>query len=202
MRRFLFAGQQLSSYTVIHSILLSHSYTSSLYNSLFLSLSFSHITVQLCPNPASPRVTRAGLRFRARSCCFAIFLPASLVVPPPARPGTGHCHPLQCTPATQTLFFSLLRSKPRESRERTFIPQSQFNQEGAPLRGRESTVLEMAKSRSLRALPKRCPYRTSRRWRLTRYRPAMAFGNRKKYFRESFQSRIVTIQNISPLWKP
>jgi len=32
---------------------------------------------------------------------------------------------------------------------------------------------------------------------LTRYRPAMPFGNRKKYFRGSFQFSIVTIQKIS-----
>jgi len=30
----------------------------------------------------------------------------------------------------------------------------------------------------------------------------MPFGNRKKYFRESFQFSIVTMQKISPPWKP
>jgi len=38
--------------------------------------------------------------------------------------------------------------------------------------------------------------------RLTHYRPAMPFGNRKKYFRESFQFSIITISKILPLWKP
>ena len=33
---------------------------------------------------------------------------------------------------------------------------------------------------------------------LTHYRPAMPFGNRKKYFRGSFQFSIVTIRKISP----
>jgi len=37
---------------------------------------------------------------------------------------------------------------------------------------------------------------------LTHYRPAMPFGNRKLYFRGSFQFTIVTIQKILPLWKP
>jgi len=37
---------------------------------------------------------------------------------------------------------------------------------------------------------------------LTQNRPAMPFGNRKKYFRGSFQFSVVTIQKISPLWKP
>jgi len=34
---------------------------------------------------------------------------------------------------------------------------------------------------------------------LTHYRPAMPFGNRKIYFRGSFQFIMVTIQKISPL---
>jgi len=37
---------------------------------------------------------------------------------------------------------------------------------------------------------------------LTHYRPAMPFGDRKKYFKASFQFSIVTIYKISPLWKP
>jgi len=36
----------------------------------------------------------------------------------------------------------------------------------------------------------------------THYRPAMPLGNRKKYLRVSFQFSIVTIEKISPLWKP
>jgi len=38
--------------------------------------------------------------------------------------------------------------------------------------------------------------------RLTPNRPAMPFANRKISFRGSFQFSIVTIQKISPLWKP
>jgi len=34
------------------------------------------------------------------------------------------------------------------------------------------------------------------------YRPAMPFGNRKKYFRDSFKLSIVKIKNILPLSKP
>jgi len=44
-----------------------------------------------------------------------------------------------------------------------------------------------------------------KRWNgisLTPNRPAMPFGNRKKYFKGSFQFSIVTISKISPLWKP
>jgi len=37
---------------------------------------------------------------------------------------------------------------------------------------------------------------------LTHFRPAMPFGNRKIYFKGSFQFSIVTIEKISPLWKP
>jgi len=38
---------------------------------------------------------------------------------------------------------------------------------------------------------------------LTHYRPAMSFENRKnKYIRGSFQFSIVTMQKISPPWKP
>jgi len=37
---------------------------------------------------------------------------------------------------------------------------------------------------------------------LTHYRPAKPSGNRKTYFRGSFQFSIVTISKISPLWKP
>jgi len=37
---------------------------------------------------------------------------------------------------------------------------------------------------------------------LTHQRPAMPFGNRRKYFRGSFQFSLVTIKKISPLWKP
>ena len=41
---------------------------------------------------------------------------------------------------------------------------------------------------------------SSDRLKLTLYRPAMPFGNRKIYFRGSFQFSIVTIQkNITPL---
>jgi len=37
---------------------------------------------------------------------------------------------------------------------------------------------------------------------LTHYRSAMPFRNRKFYFGDSFQFRIITIYKISPLWKP
>jgi len=32
--------------------------------------------------------------------------------------------------------------------------------------------------------------------------PAKPFGNRKKYFRGSFKFSVVTIEKISPHWKP
>jgi len=37
---------------------------------------------------------------------------------------------------------------------------------------------------------------------LTLYRPAVPFGNRINYFRGPLQFSIVTIEKISPLWKP
>jgi len=37
---------------------------------------------------------------------------------------------------------------------------------------------------------------------LTYNRPAMPFGIRRNYFRESFQFSIVTIQKLLPPWKP
>jgi len=40
------------------------------------------------------------------------------------------------------------------------------------------------------------------KWYFTHYLPAMPFGNRKFYFRGSFQFSIVTIWKISPLRKP
>jgi len=46
-------------------------------------------------------------------------------------------------------------------------------------------------------------FNTKEKQPLTHYRPAMPFGNRKKYFRTgSFKFRIVTIKKISPLWNP
>jgi len=46
-----------------------------------------------------------------------------------------------------------------------------------------------------------CCARSCGRVILTRYRPAMSFGKRKKYFRGSFQFIIVTIKKIPPLSK-
>jgi len=37
---------------------------------------------------------------------------------------------------------------------------------------------------------------------LSHYSPTMPFGNRQKYFRGAFKFSIVTIQRISPPWKP
>ena len=48
----------------------------------------------------------------------------------------------------------------------------------------------------------RCILVVFTRGHLTHYRPAMPFGNRKKYFRASFQVRIGINQKISPIWKP
>jgi len=45
-------------------------------------------------------------------------------------------------------------------------------------------------------------FNVAQKFKLTHYRPAMPFGNRKKYFRGSFQFSIVTIQKISSPWKP